>query len=591
MALPPIATKIISTHERQLSPFLGYKMKIRKAALLSVLSIYAERAQSFVPVGPDFELTKNGSPIANTCGASAVRFQNPFSRSNSGLQMTATAAQTLMNLDLTNTPAEEIESLVRAEYLAWAQMFGKVPDFERRYPTFSKHFMMQLQFDKENNNGDFAGLNEFGDMTEEEYNETIKLREMTEALDDTQPNDNPVDAKILSEYASWAATHNKQKSMERFSIFKENFLANMKHYQETGDYYVLNEYADMTDKEYDSSVGTASPVLEPPPLAPMPSEAGSSYMSFLGGSNTNDGEKAPVSTPTVGSSNSYLDSMNSEQPVAATPGISSYIDRIGQGDTGTSSSSKQSSYMPQSYKEPTPSANSYLDSMGKTGLMEKSPAPPISYLEPLTPAGPAFLDEPKEGPSYADTIKSQMSTYADAAEYKPAKPTTYLDHSAIISPSISYTPRSVPRSRQSSTPLQSRRGIRSDQAAPMPSVSPDRTLRIMDTAAPITFKPLANPISKPNALSCDQSAMMRENEVFLPRASNPVIKRSCLEPDQSKNFQFFFTGRLCAVDPFTPILGEEMRSPYSDQERIDHEMRRTQLYFQQAKGNALLFPS
>ena len=146
MALPPIATEIIATHERQLS-LLGCKMKIRKAVLLSVLSFSAERAQSFVPVGPDFERTKNGSPIANTCGASAVRFQNPFSRSNSGLQMTATAAQTLMNLDLTNTPAEEIESLVRAEYLAWAQMFGKVPDFERRYPTFSKHFMMQLQFD------------------------------------------------------------------------------------------------------------------------------------------------------------------------------------------------------------------------------------------------------------------------------------------------------------------------------------------------------------------------------------------------------------------------------------------------------------
>lgn len=232
--------------------------------------------------------------------------------------------------------------------------------------------------------------------------------------------------------------------------------------------------------------------------------------------------------PTSGSGMpSYFGSMTSStgSSSGSGAGLPSYTDALSGGAGGRM---KESSYMPKSYK-PSSGAGmpSYLDNMGSAWnapkVETKAPAPDIR----------PNIAYPNQAPP-------------------PAA-------GSLARPNISPQP-----------------GMRADQAAELARIaSPAR--------GPSVGHPLANPMAKPTPLKCDQTLIMREGETFLPHAQDPVIKRGNLEPDQSGAMRYFFTGRLCATEPFRPIP-MKTRFP-SDQERADNQTRRSLMYFQQATRN------
>jgi hypothetical protein len=84
-------------------------------------------------------------------------------------------------------------------------------------------------------------------MTPQEYEQTVlqqaAQQEPPQVVDEETP-------KIRAEYEAWAKQYGKELSEQRFAIFQNNFFENKQYYEQTGNYYVLNEYADLTPEEY-----------------------------------------------------------------------------------------------------------------------------------------------------------------------------------------------------------------------------------------------------------------------------------------------------------------------------------------------------
>ena len=259
-----------------------------------------------------------------------------------------------------------------------------------------------------------------------------------------------------------------------------------------------------------------------------------SYTSSLSGGNSGKMKESkfmPKSYKATSGSGmpSYFGSMNgstASSPAGSGAGLPSYTNSLSGGAGGKM---KEASYMPKSYKQSSGAGMpSYLDNMGSAWnapkVDTKAPAPDIrpniAYPNQASPTGTG---------------------------------------SPLGRPNISPQP-----------------GMKADQAAQLTRIaSPAR--------GPSVGHPLANPMAKPTPLRCDQTMIMREGESFLPHAQDPVIKRGNLEPDQSSAMRYFFTGRLCATEPFRPI---PMKSRFpSDQERADNQTRRSLMYFQQATRN------
>jgi hypothetical protein len=211
---------------------------------------------------------------------------------------------------------------------------------------------------------------------------------------------------------------------------------------------------------------------------------------------------------------------------------------------------------------------SHLD--GKNGSSNApSGAGMPSYADGLSGGGGGMKQSsymPKSK-SYKESSGSGMPSYFDSMG--SAWGTTPGPATAVPPPALTqtgYKTKSPPPNRLNR--------LNSDQAAQLVRVaSPAR-------GGPGPGNPLANLLGKPHPLKCDQTMIMREGEAFLPHAMDPVIKRGNLEPDQSSSMRYFFTGRLCASEPFRPIPMES-RFP-SDQERADNHTRQSLMYFQNA---------
>jgi len=320
--------------------------------------------------------------------------------------------------------------------------------------------------------------------------------------------------------------------------------------------------------------------------APTTSGAGlPSYTNSLSGGNTGKMKESsfmPKSfKKTTGSGMpSYFDSMGSassdsyssqstpppvSQSSTSGAGMPSYTASL-SGDSG-SAKMKESSFMPKSYKQSSGSGMpSYFDSMagGTSGDNTASSGTGLpSYTASLSGNSGNTMKEPSYMPkSYKQPSGAGMPSYLDnmgSAWSAPPKVETKAPP-PNIRPNIALPPK----------------GIKSDQAAEL--------ARIASPARGPSFSPrLANQKNRVATLPCDQTTIMRDGEAFLPHSQDPVIKRGNLEPDQSSAMRYFFTGRLCATEPFRPI---PMKGRFpSDQERADNQTRRSLMYFQKATKN------
>jgi hypothetical protein len=131
--------------------------------------------------------------------------------------------------------SSEADVDTRQAYVAWCQYYGKTPSDER-FSIFATNFLTQWNYDQQQQRPtSIASVNEFADWTAEEF----------------QQGQLAVEAKIQEIYQQWCLDYGKPALPgTRYETFKANFLQNMKYYEQTGDFYQLNQYADLTHDEY-----------------------------------------------------------------------------------------------------------------------------------------------------------------------------------------------------------------------------------------------------------------------------------------------------------------------------------------------------
>jgi len=239
-------------------------MKFSSIVVWTALSASSNVATAWVMDGGDStSISRPGRqqrPLHPTTTATTAAMSRPsYSRS-------------LMTLSASSmgSPSSNANVDTRQIYSEWCQLHGKIPS-EERYGIFVQNFMTQWNYDQQQQKmTTIVSVNEFADWTIEEY----------------QKRQQEIENKIQSIYQQWCMDHNKPSFVPgnsttnpRYETFKANFLQNMKHYEETGDFYQLNEYADMTIQEYQAMLikEEEEKTMVPPP----PSSSSSSEVSLF----------------------------------------------------------------------------------------------------------------------------------------------------------------------------------------------------------------------------------------------------------------------------------------------------------------------
>lgn len=68
-----------------------------------------------------------------------------------------------------------------------------------------------------------------------------------------------VDEIVRAEYVAWSFRYGKTKDDRRYEIFKHNFMTQMEYNRKTGEFYLLNEFGDLTADEYEELIASPTP--------------------------------------------------------------------------------------------------------------------------------------------------------------------------------------------------------------------------------------------------------------------------------------------------------------------------------------------
>ena len=91
--------------------------------------------------------------------------------------------------------------------------------------------------------------------TPKSFSPKIRIRPMGD-LGEAKPRDDEIsidataEGIIRREYGAWLKRYDKVRSTKRFAIFKRNFIAQMEMNRKSGQFFLLNEYGDLTEAEY-----------------------------------------------------------------------------------------------------------------------------------------------------------------------------------------------------------------------------------------------------------------------------------------------------------------------------------------------------
>ena len=114
-------------------------------------------------------------------------------------------------------------------------------------------------------------LNEFADLTEEEYRQG---HESSTTIDDSSLTED----RIREAYIQWCDYYEKSYDEKRFRTFATNFVVVEKYHMQTKESLVLNEYADMTEREYRNHLKTAAHFTTPENIGPRANDDIVSYL-------------------------------------------------------------------------------------------------------------------------------------------------------------------------------------------------------------------------------------------------------------------------------------------------------------------------
>jgi len=134
---------------------------------------------------------------------------------------------------------------IKEAYIEWCTFYGKESS-DLRFEIFAAHFQTVEKFHQEN--GAQLMLNEFSDLTEDEY------KAMTSTDTDESIFDPVTDDRIISAYQQWCDWYDIEFSEDRLQVFASNFLI-LERYnggESSNVPMIFNEYSDMTEEEYNA---------------------------------------------------------------------------------------------------------------------------------------------------------------------------------------------------------------------------------------------------------------------------------------------------------------------------------------------------
>ena len=90
------------------------------------------------------------------------------------------------------------------------------------------------------------------DWSPKSFAPKIRIRPLGEPgiREDKMTVDSNADGIIRREYSAWTKRHGKVKDDKRFEIFKRNFVLQMEMNRENGEFFLLNEFGDLSEEEY-----------------------------------------------------------------------------------------------------------------------------------------------------------------------------------------------------------------------------------------------------------------------------------------------------------------------------------------------------
>lgn len=167
---------------------------------------------------------------------------------------------------------------IQQAYREWCDFYDKIWSKER-LGIFSSNFLAVEEFHAKT--GRPLVMNQFADMTEEEYvggnQQSATHDDDPTTISSSSTEEEVVEDRISVAYKEWCEYYGRAWDENRLSTFTSNFIAVEKYHQHTKKPLVLNEFADMTEREYEEYLGTvAQPIVAPEPEPePEPEPIGS----------------------------------------------------------------------------------------------------------------------------------------------------------------------------------------------------------------------------------------------------------------------------------------------------------------------------
>lgn len=141
-------------------------------------------------------------------------------------------------------------------------------------------------------------LNEFADLTEEEYRQDNQSSTSYDCNDSPVTSEKfPAEDRIREAYTQWCDYYERSYDERRLQTFVANFVAVEKYHLQTKTSLVLNEYADMTEPEYRKHLATAAHFTTPANIGPRANDDSNSFLQVQG--ELNESNNDPIT--------SYLD--------------------------------------------------------------------------------------------------------------------------------------------------------------------------------------------------------------------------------------------------------------------------------------------
>ena len=171
------------------------------------------------------------------------------------------------------------------------KFYDKIPNRER-LGVFASNFLAVQDFHEKT--GRPLVLNEFADLTEEEYRHGSTNDDSNNSMETEQFL---TDDRIREAYREWCNYYERAYDEKRLKTFASNFVAVEKYHLHTNESLVLNEFADMTEREYRKHLTTAAHFTTPENIGPRATDDSSPVLQ----------EQKEVKKPDIDPITSYLD--------------------------------------------------------------------------------------------------------------------------------------------------------------------------------------------------------------------------------------------------------------------------------------------